>query len=443
MEGLNVKIEDVSGVKKKLFIEIDAAKVDAEIENVYQKLGRKAKIKGFRPGKVPRGILEQYYAPEMEQQVLNRLINDSYFKTLVDNRIPAVSDPEIVDNGTLAKGQPFKYEVHVEVKPEIEVKDYLGLSLEKERFEADPQVVDNQLDEMRNARAQMVVSEREDARAGDNVVIDFEGFVDGEAFQNGSAQDYQLELGSGTFLPGFEEQLLGMKRSEDREVNVSFPADYGVENLAGKPALFKVALKEIKEKKVPELDDAFAETLGLESMEQLRTRIQENHDAREQQRIEADLRDRLIGALLERNHFEVPSVLVADQLRQMFEDAKRRLSAQGLSMEMLGMDEDRFAGQYREQAERQVKGTLLLEAVARQEELKVEESEIAAKMQEIAEMAGVSLAEVKKRFGSNDSRPALIARILEEKVFDLLLEKAEIKEVDAQELNTETQAQEE
>lgn len=443
MEGLNVKIENVSGVKKKLFIEIDAVKVDAEIESVYQKLGRKAKIKGFRPGKVPRGILEQYYAPEMEQQVLNRLINDSYFKTLVDNRIPAVSDPEIVDNGTLAKGQPFKYEVHVEVKPEIEVKDYLGLVLEKERFEADPQVVDNQLDEMRNARAQMVVSEREEARAGDSVVIDFEGFVDGEAFQNGSAQDYQLELGSGTFLPGFEEQLLGMKRGEQREVNVSFPTDYGVENLAGKPALFKVALKEIKEKQVPELDDAFAESFGLESMEQLRTRIQENHDAREKQRIEADLRDRLIGALLERNHFEVPSVLVADQLRQMFEDAKRRLSAQGLSMEMLGMDEDRFAGQYREQAERQVKGTLLLEAVARQEELKVEEGEIAAKMQEIAEMAGVSLAEVKKRFGSNEARPALIARILEEKVFDLLLEKAEIKEIDAQELSTEPQDQEE
>jgi trigger factor len=443
MEGMNVKIEDVSGVKKKLLIEIEAAKVDAEIEKAYQKIGRKAKIKGFRPGKVPRGILEQYYAPEMEQQVLNRLINDSYFKTLIDHRIPAVSEPEIVENGTLAKGQPFSYEVHVEVKPDLQVKDYLGLALEKERFETDPQVVDNQLEEMRNARAQVVVSEREEARAGDSVVIDFEGFVDGEAFQNGSAKDYLLELGSGAFLPGFEEQLVGMKRSEEREVNVSFPDDYGVENLAGKPALFKVALKEIKEKKVPALDDEFAKSFGMESVEQLRARILENHEAREKQRIEADLRDRLIGALLEKNKFEAPSVLVADQLRQMFEDAKRRLSAQGLSMDMLGMDEDRFAGQYREQAERQVKGTLLLEAIARQEEFKVEESEIAEKMKEIAEMAGVSLVEVKQRFGSSEGRPALVARILEEKVFDFLLEKADLKEVAAEELSAEREAQEE
>lgn len=436
MEGMSVKIENVSGVKKKLCIEVAAAQVDAEIEKVYQKLGRTAKVKGFRAGKVPRGILEKYYAADMEHQVLNRLINDSYFKALIDNKLPAVSEPEVVDNGGLEKGKPFAYEVLVEVKPEIEVRDYLGLDLVKERFEADPQVADNQLEEMRNSRAQIVVSEREDARAGDNVVIDFEGFVDGEAFQNGSAQDYLLELGSGTFLPGFEEQLVGMKRGEEREVNVSFPENYGVENLSGKPALFKVALKEIKEKKVPDLDEEFAKGFGVDSLAEMRGKILEHHEGREKQRIESELRDRAINALLEKHDFEVPSVMVADQLRQMFEDGRRRLSAQGLSMEMLGMDEDRFAAQYREQAERQVKGSLILEAIARQEGLKVDEAEITARMQEIAAMAGVSLEQVRQRFGTSDARPALVARILEDKVFDLLIEKATVNEVSADELSS-------
>ncbi|WP_429884741.1 trigger factor [Geoalkalibacter halelectricus] len=435
MDGLSVKIENVSDVKKRLFIEVEAAKVDAEIEKVYQKIGRTAKIKGFRPGKVPRSVLEKYYAPEMEQQVLNRLINDSYFKALIDNKIPAVSDPEITDNGTLEKGQPFSYQVQVEVKPEIEPKDYVGLELQKERFESDPQVVDNQLEEMRNGRAEMVVSERDEARAGDTVVIDFEGFVDGEAFQNGSAENYQLELGSGTFLPGFEEQLVGMKRGEEREVNVSFPESYGVENLSGKPALFKVSLKDIKEKKVPDLDDAFAKSFGVDTLEALRQRLLENYESREKQRIEAELRERLVNALLERNSFEVPAVMVADQCRQMFEDARRRLAAQGMSMEMLGMDEDRFAAQYREQAENQVKGSLILEAIGRQEQIKVDEAEIDARMQEISAMAGVPIEEVRKRFGNSEARPALVGRIIEDKVFDFLVDKASVIEVAAEELN--------
>ncbi len=434
MSGMNVKIEDVSSVKKKLSFEIEATKVDAEIEKVFQKIGKTAKIKGFRQGKVPRGVLEKYYSADMEHQVLNRLINDSYLKALVENKIAAVSDPEILDNGLLEKGKPFAYSLHVEVKPEVEVKDYAGLSIEKEKFEFDEKVVDDQIEEMRNSRAEMVVSDHQAAKGGDQVVIDFEGRVDGEVFDNGSARDYQLELGSGTFLPGFEEQVEGMKREEERDVQVSFPNDYGVENLAGKPAVFKVTLKEIRERRLPEVDDEFATAFGAASLEELRKRIRDSFIEREKRRIEAEMRERLIEALLDRNAFEVPEVMVADQLKQMFADARQRLSYQGLSMEMLGMSEDLFAEQYREQAENQVKGSLLLEAVARQEDLKVDEQEIAAKMQEISEMAGVSLDEVRKRYGSAEARPNLVARIVEEKVFDLLIDKAEIREVAKEDL---------
>lgn len=433
---MDVKIEDISDIKKKLQFEIDAETVDAQIEKAYKKIGKSAKIKGFRPGKVPQRVLEQYYAPQMEQQVLSSLINDSYFKALIDNKIPAVSDPEILDSGSLERGKPFTYEAQVEVKPEVEAKDYTGLEIEKEKYEFGEEVVDEQLRSMQESRAQVEVSERDQARAGDSVIIDFEGFVDGEPFENGSAEEYLLELGSGTFLPGFEEQLEGMKRGEEREVQVTFPEDYGVEELAGKPALFKVKLHEIKEKVVPELDDEFAKEFGLESIDQLRDRIRENHEKREKERIEGELRERLMDALLQRNEFEVPESMVAEQLNHMVENAKGRLKAQGLSMEMLGMTDEMFKANYGDQAVKQVQGSLILEAIARQEDIKIDESEIDGKLAEIAEMAGAPLDAVKKHYASAEARHGLVARVVEDKVFDFLLDKAKVTEVDKSELQS-------
>ncbi|MDY6848601.1 MAG: trigger factor [Thermodesulfobacteriota bacterium] len=443
MSGVNVKVEDVSSVKKKLQFEIEAAKVDAEIEKAYKKIGKTAKVKGFRAGKVPRSVLEKYYAADMEHQVLNRLINDSYLQALMENKIAAVSDPEMLDSGSIEKGSPFTYSLQVEVKPEIEVKDYEGLVIEKEKFEFDEKFVDEQIAEMRNSRAETLVSEHDKARGGDIAVIDFEGFVDGEAFQNGSAENYELELGSGTFLPGFEEQIVGMGRGEEREIQVEFPQDYGVEDLAGKPAVFKVTLKEIKERRLPEVDDAFARQFGAEDVDALREKIKEAHITQETRRIEAETRERVIKALLERNPIEVPDVMVADQLKQMYEDARRRLSYQGMSMEMLGMNEDMFAEQYHEQAAEQVKGALLLEAVARREDIKVDDSEMTAKMQEVSEMAGVPVEDVQKRYAEGDARRALAARVVEDKVFDFLLEKAQVNEVTKEDLGEATAEEEE
>ncbi len=182
---MNVKIEEISSVRKKLSFELPAERVAAEIDKAYGKIAKSAKIPGFRPGKVPRSILERQFAPQMEEQVLSRLINDSYFKALVEHRILPIADPEIVDSSVIEKGQPFRYEAHVEVKPEFTAKDYTGLELKKEQFQADAELVDKRLEEMRASRAEMVVSSREKARSGDSVVIDFEGFVNGEAFEGG------------------------------------------------------------------------------------------------------------------------------------------------------------------------------------------------------------------------------------------------------------------
>lgn len=433
---MNVKVEALSSVKKKLSFEVPAEKVDTEINKAYQKIARTAKVKGFRPGKVPQAILEQYYAPKMQQEVVTRLINDSYFKALSEHKIPAVSDPEIFESGSLERGTAFVFEAHVEVKPDVEAKDYTGLSLQKEKIILGDQVIAEQLEQMRNSRSQLNVATRDEAQVGDFVTIDFEGFADGEAFAGGSANDYVLELGSDSFIPGFEDQVIGMKRGGTAEIKVTFPEDYGNKELAGKPATFSVTVKEIKEKVIPALDDEFAKEFGFESVDELTANVKENYEKQELNRAESDLRERLIGALIERNPVEVPEAMVSSQLDYMLENLQRRLQGQGMSLQMLGMTDDSFKKMYRETAVRQVQGNVVLEAVALQEELKVEDNEIDGKLEEIAAMAHTSLDAVKKYYANPSARQDLTAQILEEKAIELLLSKATIEEVDKEQLAT-------
>ncbi|MFA5517250.1 MAG: trigger factor [Desulfuromonadales bacterium] len=435
---MNVKIEDISSVKKKLSIEIAAEKVDAELAKALQKVAKSAKVKGFRPGKVPRTLLEQYYGAQIEQQALERLINDSYFGALIEHRVPAISDPEITENTALEKGKNFSYEAQVEVKPEIEAKDYTGLALEKEKFEFDEKIVADRLEELRQSRAELKVSEGEAAREGDFVIIDFEGSVDGELFAGGAAQGHVLELGSGSFIPGFEEQLVGMKRGDERTVEVTFPENYGNKELAGKLASFRVNLHEIKEKAKPELNDEFARELGLENLEQLREKIADNYKSQEIGRITGDLRERLVKVLIARNPVEVPEKMVQGQLDHMLSTIRRRLQSQGMSLEMMGMTDESFRPMYRDTAVSQVQGMLLLEAIARQEEIGVEGAELDDKIREIAEMSNAPLDAVKDYYSKDEARQGLLSQAREEKAVQFLLEKSTITEVEKEQLSTET-----
>lgn len=424
-----VKVEDVSSIKKKLVFEVAPEKVDKEIGRAYKKIGKTAKVKGFRAGKVPESVLEKYYGAQMEQEVLTRLINDTYFKALDENDIFAVGEPNIVDSSGVNKGEAFTYEAEVEIKPAVTAKDYTRLDLEKEKFVAESKVVDERLEEMRVSRAQIEVSRRKKARSGDSVVIDFEGFVDGEAFDGGKGEDYLLELGSGSFIPGFEEQLTGLQRGEAKDVEVSFPDNYGQADLAGKPAVFKVVLKEIKEKVVPELDDEFAKGFGVETLDALKEELQKSYETQEKNRVENDLREKLVTALIERNPIEVPEAMIAKQLDYMFENISNRMQSQGMSVAMLGITPENFRENYRETAVEQVSGNLILEAIGHQEGIHADESEIDAKLEEIATMANAPLETVKKYYATAEARSGLMAQITEEKVIRFLLESARVKEV--------------
>ena len=426
---MNVKVEDVSSIKKKLIFEVASEQVDKEIRKALQKIGKKAKIKGFRAGKVPESVLEKYYGGQMEQDVLTSLINATYFKALQEHDIPAVGEPSIVESSGINKGEAFTYEAEVEIKPEVTARDYTNLSLEKEKFVPDPKAVEGRLEEMRASRSQVEVSGRQEARLADSVVIDFEGFIGEDAFAGGKGEDYLLELGSGSFIPGFEEQLVGMQRDETRDVEVTFPEDYGQEELAGKPAVFKVVMKEIKEKVVPELDDEFAKGFGVDTLDELKEQVQTSYELQETNRVENDLREKLVSKLIENNPLEIPEAMIARQLDYMYDNITNRMQSQGMSPEMLGLTPENFRENYRKTAIEQVSGNLILEAIGRQENIVADESEIDAKLEEIAAMANAPIDMVKKYYASADARNGLMAQIAEEKVVGFLLENAKVKEV--------------
>ncbi|NJC88741.1 MAG: trigger factor [Desulfuromonas sp.] len=426
---MNVKVEELSSIAKKLHFEIGAERVDEEIERAFRKIGKSAKIKGFRPGKIPLSVLEQYYGGQMEQEVLGRLINDTYFKALDDHAIPAVGEPRIVDSSGVSRGQAFTYQAEIEVKPTVTAKDYTGIAVQKEKFELDPKVIDGRLEELRTSRAQIEVSARAQAQTGDSVIIDFEGFVDGEPFEGGKAEDFVLELGSGSLIPGFEEQVAGMRRGEEKDVAVTFPEEYGQKTLAGKPATFRVVLKEIKEKIVPALDDELAKGFGVETLSELRAQLEASYLSQENSRIDNDLRERLVRELIERNPFEVPAAMTAKQLEYMYSNISNRMRSQGLSPDVLGINPQNFAERYREAAVDQVKGTLLLEAIGKQEGIAVEDGEVDGRLEEIAKMANAPLEMVQKYYAGAEAREGLLAQINEEKVVRFLIDNARVTEV--------------
>ncbi len=428
---MNVTVEEISAIRKKMTIEVTAEVVATEIEKAYKKIAKTADLKGFRKGKVPRAILEQHYAPRVASDVVGSLVNNSLYKAMIENKIEPVSQPEIIESGTVEKGQPYNYQAEVDVRPQVVAKDYSGLQLEKEKFSFNEEVVAQQLEQMATARVQLEVTKRKIAREGDTVIIDFEGFQDGTAFENGSAKDYQLELGASSFIPGFEEQVIGMKREDEKEINVNFPEDYGAKELAGKPVVFKVNLKEIKEKIEPTIDDDFAKEAGSENLEALKASIRETAVKQEEGRIKGQLQEQLMNALLANNPFEIPEGMVANQLLHLKDSFTQRLKSQGMSLEMLGMDEESFAKTYREMALQQVKGELLLDSIAALEELSVDDAEIDVKIKLIAEEADAPLETVEKHFSDNvQAREGLKGQILSDKVIDLLLAKSIVTEVE-------------
>ena len=431
---MEVKVEDISTTKKKVTLEIESERVDRVIEVTYKKIGKKANIKGFRPGKVPKAVLEKVFVGKMTEEATRELVNQNYVRALVNQEFRAVGEPEIKDMGELERGKPFTFSLEVEVKPEIEAVGYTGLNLKKEKLLINDQVILEQIEEIRKDKAEIKESEREVASEGLQVVIDFEGYRNGEPIAQGKAEDYLLELGSRSLIPGFEEQLVGMRRGEEKEIEVAFPEEYVNQELAGQKAQFKVSMKSIREKVLPLLDDEFAKKFGMETYAEFREKISRMYREHEEKRVMDDLKERIVTALIEKNPIEVPEVLEEEQLRALFDNFLERLKKQGLSLEKIGMTIDEFREKNRPKATRQVQAALILEAITAQEGIGPTSEEREERIRQIAEDANAPLDKVKEYYEKEEHRKSLNTMILEEKVVDFILSKAHIEEVEKDDL---------
>jgi trigger factor len=438
---MQFKVESLSNIKKKINFEIPPERVGVEIDKAYEEIRKHANIKGFRKGKVPRAYIEKHYSVMMEQDVIKSLFNDTYFKALLEEKLFPVAHP-VIESDDLKRGEPFKYSATVEVYPEIKVKDYEGLEVVKESFVANEDIVDRRLRELQENMAQLKPAEEgRPAALGDFLIIDFKGFMNGAPFENGSAENFNLELGAARFIPGFEDQMVGMKSGEEKNITVTFPDDYGIKDLAGKEAAFDVTIKEIKTKELPPLDDEFAKEFGeFETLVQMRARIAEVHEKNEKDRIEADLRDKIVKALIDNNPLEIPEAMVEKQLQIMLDSTKKRLETEKLSLDMIGLDDAAYRERYKETAESQVKGALLLDALAAQKEIKIEDSELEEMIRETAEFRKQEFGTLKQYYEQNsNARENLRDQMKENKVFALLREKAKITEVSRDEIKKQSQ----
>jgi len=441
---MQVKVESLSKIKKKINFEIPAERVGLEIDKAYEEIRKRANIKGFRKGKAPMSFIEKQYSAMMEQDVLKNLFSDTYFKALHEEKLYPVEHP-LIESEELKRGEPFKYSATVEIYPEVTANDYTGFEVHKERFVMDEEVVDRRIREIQENMAQLQpAAEGHSAALGDFLAIDFKGFIDGVQFDNGSAEDFHIELGTARFIPGFEEQIVGAQCGEMKNITVTFPDDYGNKELAGKEATFEVTVKEIKVKELPAIDDDFAKEVGeFETLEQMRAKIAEIYEKQERDRIEADLREKIVKEIVRRNPLEIPGAMVDKQLQIMLDGTKKRLSMEKLSLEMVGMDDEKYKAKYRESAEDQVKGALLLDAVAEREGIKVEDADVDDKIREIAEQRNQEFDALKQFYEQNkNAGENLKDQLKENKIFSFLESRAVIREVSREELATKPKAPE-
>ncbi len=424
---MNITVEELSSVKKKISVEIPEDRVTKEIDSLYREVGKQAKIKGFRPGKIPRNILERYFKDYVKSEVIQKLIQETYPTALSEKGLQPVSPP-VIDPGELESGKLFQYSATFEVKPEINIEGYTGLTIEGKKEEVKEEEVEERLRNLQQLHAQLrTIPEPRPIQVGDHVIFDYEARMDYKPLEEGKAVDFSLEVGSGRFIPELEEKLIGMKSEEEKEIEVSFPEDYGSKKWAGKTILFHIKVKEIKEKVLPPLDDEFAKDLGdYTSLEDLKARLREEIEKEKAYLLDRHLKDQLIDQLLQANSFEIPESMISEQTRTLLSDTKLRLASQGIALKSLNISEEKLQEDYKEVAQRQVRTYLILEKIAAQEGITVTDEEVEERLRSIAERTHQKFDVVKRYYETNGLIPDLQTGILTDKTLDFLLSKANI-----------------
>lgn len=402
---MTAKWEKLEGNRGVLTVEVSAEQVSKGLDAAFQKVVKQVSVPGFRKGKMPRGMFEKRFGVEsLYQDALDILLPEAYGDAIDEAGIEPVDRPEI-DIEQMEKGKDLIFKATVIVKPEVKLGDYKGLEVEELDTNVTDEDVQKELETLQNRQAELVVKEEGTAENGDTVVIDFEGFVEGEAFEGGKAENHSLELGTGSFIPGFEEQLVGVAAGESKDVEVTFPEEYHAAELAGKPATFKVTVHEIKAKELPVLDDEFAKDVDdeVETLDELKEKIKTRLENSKKHEAEHHLRDTVVEKAAENAEVDLPEVMITNEVNRMLQEFEQRLQMQGMNMELYfqfsGQDENALREQMKEEAEKRVRVNLALEAIAKAENLEVSDEEVNAELENMAGMYNMTVDNIKQALG--------------------------------------------
>lgn len=428
---MNCKVEKTKNANEiKLEITVEAAKFDEAIKKVYFKSAKYFNIPGFRKGKAPMQIVEKYYGKEIfYEDAFNEVAGEALDEAVKENKLEVVSRPDI-EVEQIEKGKDLKFSAIMQTKPEAEVSKYKGIEIEKVEYNVTDEDINHELGHMQEHNSRLISIEDRPVESGDIATIDFEGFVDGKAFEGGKAENHDLEIGSNTFIPGFEDQIIGMKIDEEKDVVVKFPEEYFSKDLAGKDAVFKVKVHEIKKKELPELDDEFAKDVSeFDTLEELKVDIKAKQEKQNEERAKYETQEAVVKALCENVKVQIPSGMVEMEIDNMLRDIEQRLSYQGLKLEqylqMMGKTMEDMRKEYEPQAISGIKSRLALEAVIKAEKIEATDKEIDEKMKEMAKNYG---KENDEEFLKNENvRNYIKEGLASEKAIDFLVKNAKIK----------------
>jgi trigger factor len=430
---MQVSVEDINSVKKTLHIEIPEEEVVRELDRAYNALKKNAKVKGFRPGKVPRSALVRLFKKDIHADVTSRLIQSSFIDAVKETELKIVGNPQ-VDPPELAATGSYKYDATVEITPEIKDIDYSGLTLKRSNYRVSDEEIDAQLKMLqKNFARQQKIEKNRATEPGDFVLIDFEGFKEGRSFaETAKTENFSLKIGEGPVLKEFDDQLVGMKPGDSKEFKVTFPEDYHNKKMAGLEISFQVALHEIREEVLPAIDDALAKKAGqYENLDGLKKVIADNLEQGYAKRIEQELHEQIYSELISRSDFEVPDAMVAMELEGIVEEAVRSFAYRNITMEELGLTRESIAENYRDTAFKQVKRHLLLGKIMDQESLAVSDDELEDALNEMAENFKQPVEEIKKHYDQNKDKLEFFKHtLLEKKAIKLIIESSKIEDVE-------------
>ena len=425
---MSLQVEKLENNTAKLTIEVPAEEFDKAIQAAYQKNKNKFNVPGFRKGKVPYAMVEKMYgAGVFYEEAANELIPDAYANAAAESELEIVARPEI--NVTqIEKGKSFIFEAEVTLKPEIKLGKYKGVKVEAMDTTVTDEDVAAELDKVKEQNARLVAADDKAVEDGDQTTIDFEGFVDGVAFEGGKGEDYPLTIGSHSFIDTFEEQLIGKKVGEEVEVNVTFPEQYQAKELAGKPAMFKVTIKEIKVKEYPELDDDFAQDVSeFDTLDEYKADIKKTLEQKKAQEAEADKESKVIEAIVNDSEMDIPEKMIEAQCQQMVEEFAQNIAMQGISfdqyMQFTGTTVDQLTEQVKPQAEARVQSSLVLEAIVKAEKIEASDEEFDEEIKRMAERYQMEADKVNELL-SDDDKKNIRADICARKAAKLVVEKA-------------------